>query len=81
MKKKPILLGEHPLYSVLSFILGFLFWPVAFVLGLIALDEIKKHPQIGEGSKYLAWAGILIQPVIVAVGLLGFAAIWSRAVF
>jgi len=72
MKKEPIMVGEYSLYSILSFIIGFIFWPVAFVLGVIALDEIKKHPQIGKGSEYLAWAGMLIQPVMGLIGLIGF---------
>lgn len=77
-EKNPILIGDYSLFSILAFIFGFIFWPIAFIFGLMALGEIRRYPnQIHAASKWLAWAGILIQPILVIFALLFFQSILS----
>ncbi len=64
-KQIPNQVGDYSLFAIVAFIFAFVFWPVGLVLGIIALDDIKKHPKLKGG--FLAWIAIVL-PVIFTVG-------------
>jgi hypothetical protein len=63
------------LVSLILSIVGFFFWPLGLLLGLIALyyankakDELRTHPELGGGS--MATAGFIIGIIDVIIGML-----------
>lgn len=61
--KIPNQIGDYSLFALGAFIFAFLFWPIGFVLGIIALGDLKKHPKL-KGAP-LAWIGIIL-PIVFA---------------
>ncbi len=51
-------------FSILSLIFAFIFFPLGFVFGIVALSQIKRSKEEGEG---LAIAGIIVSclPLII----------------
>lgn len=72
VEKKPTMVGGYSLFSLLAFIFGFIFWPIAVVFGVLALQEMKQHQDIRRESKYFAWIGIAFQPVFAILGFIFF---------
>ncbi len=74
-KQIPNQIGDYSLFAIVAFIFAFVFWPVGLVLGIIALDDIKKHPKLKGGI--LALIGIvlpiifIVGTILVAMGLIG----------
>ncbi len=48
MKDEPVMMGDYSLFSVLALIFGIVFWPLGIVFGILALNEIKKHPGLNR---------------------------------
>lgn len=67
--KIPNQIGDYSLFALASFIFAFIFWPIALVLGIMALSDIKKQPKLQ--GKALAWIGIIL-PLIFAIFMLLF---------
>ncbi|MBI2666324.1 DUF4190 and DUF4352 domain-containing protein [Candidatus Woesearchaeota archaeon] len=66
-------------YAILSLVFAFVFFPLGFVFGLMALSQIKKTHEQGKG---LAIAGIvlsLLPAIIIFLILLGLFAVINSA--
>lgn len=66
--KIPNQIGDYSLFALGSFILAFVFWPIGFVLGIIALSDLKKNKKL-KGAP-LAWIGIILPLIFITLMIL-----------